>query len=91
MTRLQVWFAHKPLCGPSKADFKVLPDFTPAESELLQSPAFLRTLPQRRVRGRSTTMDQAMLALEYRFKLVPGSIMQVRLLAKLADAASSGD
>jgi hypothetical protein len=91
MPRSQVWFAHKPLCGPRKADFEVLPAFTPAETRILQSPAFLHTFRQRRVPGRSSVLlGQVMDRLERESQLVPGSIMQVRPSSDLQMQTTSG-
>lgn len=75
----QVWFAHKPVCGPLKADFGVVPDLTPFETRILQLPALLQTLPKRRALGTaSTTIDQAIVGLERDYRLIPGSFMRVR-------------
>ena len=76
----QVWFAHKPVCGPLKADFKVLPDLTPFETRLLQLPSFLQTLPQRRSApgSRYATIGEVIVRLERDLNLIPGSFMGVR-------------
>ncbi|GAA5971831.1 hypothetical protein JCM8115_001400 [Rhodotorula mucilaginosa] len=39
-----VWFAHKPVCGPGKADLRKLPDVSPAELEIAKKPAFQQAL-----------------------------------------------
>ncbi|GAA5886257.1 hypothetical protein JCM3774_001608 [Rhodotorula dairenensis] len=41
-----VWFAHKPVCGPGKADFVVFPPLGRAETQLLQSPVLRQLLLQ---------------------------------------------
>lgn len=76
---MQVWFAHKPMRGPLKASFHVLPDLTPSESRILQSPSYLQTLPQRRAPGTSSvTIGEAIDRLECDYHLVPGTFLQVR-------------
>ncbi|GAA5964382.1 hypothetical protein JCM8115_006291 [Rhodotorula mucilaginosa] len=74
-----VWFAHKPMCGPLKASFHVLPDLTPSETRILQSPSFLQTLPQRRAPGTSSfsvTIGEAIDRLERDTHLIPGTFLR---------------
>jgi hypothetical protein len=75
----QVWFAHKPVCGPPTADFRFPPELTPFESRILRSPTFRRTFSERRPRGTSAaTFVQVIGELERECHLIPGSFMQVR-------------
>lgn len=71
---LQVWFAHKPICGPCKADLRKLPDVSTAELEIAKMPAFQQALA-------SPSGDYIYLlanSVEGRMHLPPGSFAQVR-------------
>jgi hypothetical protein len=68
------------MCGPLKASFHVLPDLTPSETRILQSPSFLQTLPQRRAPGTSSfsvTIGEAIDRLERDTHLIPGTFLRV--------------
>ncbi|GAA5881272.1 hypothetical protein JCM3774_002873 [Rhodotorula dairenensis] len=70
-----VWFAHKPVCGPGKADFTVLPNLTPVEIQLLQSPA-LQHLLLRRDNSSARMFVDAVGALETLYHLPAGVVLQ---------------
>lgn len=76
---MQVWFAHKPVCGPGKADFAVLPALTTVETHLVQSPAFRHAiLTPTAPDGPPSRIGQVIEALEIEFNLPAGSFLQMQ-------------